>query len=319
MEYKDYYKLLGVERAASDDDIKSAYRKLARKYHPDINKEAGAEARFKEIGEAYEVLKDSEKRAAYDQLGSGYRPGEQFRPPPNWREEFHFSQRGMPDDDEEGSGFSEFFDALFGEGRRQRGRPGGGGAGFRLRGQDQHAKINIELEDALNGATRSLTLDMPEMGADGSVRPGRRTLNLKIPKGIRQGQTLRLGGQGGKGLGGGKAGDLYLEIGFRPHPLYKVDGADLSIEVPVAPWEAALGATIQVPTPGGVVDLKVPAGSAQGRKLRLKGRGMPGVNPGDLYAVLQIVLPPADTEAARRVYDEMRQKLGFNPRERLGV
>lgn len=313
MEYKDYYKVLGVERAASADDIKSAYRKLARKYHPDINKEAGAEASFKDVGEAYEVLKDPEKRAAYDHLGTAFRQGEQFRPPPEWQE-YHFSDAQAGEAD--GQGFSDFFDSLFGQGRRrQRARP----QDFKMRGQDQHAKIVIDLDDALHGATRSLSLEVPEVGEDGFMRPKLRTLNLKIPKGIRQGQTLRLQGQGGPGIGGGAQGDLFLEIEFRPHPLYRVDGGDLYLDLPVAPWEAALGATVPVPTPGGAVDLKVPPNSGQGRRLRLKGRGMPGKAPGDLYAVLQIALPPAEGETARRLYEEMRDKLSFNPRTKLGV
>ncbi len=310
MEYKDYYKVLGVERNASADDIKAAYRKLARQYHPDINKEPGAEAKFKDVGEAYEVLKDPEKRAAYDHLGANYRPGEQFRPPPDWQE-YHFSDGGA-----DGQGFSDFFDQLFGGSRRQqRGRA----QTFKMRGQDQHAKILIDLDDALQGATRSLSLEVPEVGDDGFVRPRLKTLNLKIPKGIRQGQTLRLQGQGGPGIGGGEPGDLFLEIEFRPHPLYKVDGGDLSLDLPVAPWEAALGATVSVPTPGGKVDLKIPPNSGQGRKLRLKGRGMPGKDPGNLYAVLQIALPSSDNPEARRIYEEMRDKVHFNPRAGIGA
>ena len=310
MEFKDYYQILGVARDATQDEIKRAYRKLARKYHPDVSKEADAETRFKEIGEAYEVLKDPEKRAAYDRLGSGWKAGQEFRPPPDWDQGFEFHGGGEP------FGFSEFFETLFGRGF---GAAGPGRAAFRARGEDTHAKVLVDLEDAYRGATRTLTLTHTELGPDGRPRLEKRMLNVHIPKGVYQGQHIRLAGQGGSGLGGGSAGDLYLQVEFRPHRLYTVEGRDVYLALPVAPWEAALGATVKAPTPTGDVDLKIPPQSTNGRKLRLKGRGIPGRPPGDLYVVLDIALPPADSDAARAAYDEFARKLRFNPRARLGV
>ena len=310
MEFKDYYTIMGVARDATQDEIKRAYRKLARKYHPDVSKEPDAEARFKELGEAYEVLKDPEKRVAYDQLGANWKAGQEFRPPPDWDAGFEFSG-GYADS----GAFSDFFESLFG--RSGAGRPGG--ATFHARGEDHHARILIDLEDAYHGATRTISLHAPQLDGQGHVRIRERTLGVRISKGVRQGQHIRLAGQGTPGLGGGPAGDLYLEVEFKPHRLYRVDGRDLYLDLPLAPWEAALGAKVKVPTPEGVVDLTVPAGSAAGRKLRLKGRGIPGNPAGDLYVELQIALPPAETEAAREFYRTMQQELAFNPRSRLGV
>jgi curved DNA-binding protein len=315
MEYKDYYEIMGVERDATQGQIKRAYRKLARKYHPDVSKESDAEERFKEVGEAYEVLKDPEKRAAYDQLGRQWKAGQDFHPPPDWDAGFEFSGGGYTEGPAE---HSAFFEELFG---RSYGAPGGGSGRrtFRMRGQDHHAKVLINLEDSFNGATRNITLRMPELTDDGHVTTRERTLSVRIPKGIRSGQQIRLAGQGGPGLGGAEAGDLYLEVEFEDHRLYRVDGADIYLDLPVAPWEAALGATIKVPTPSGVVDLKVPPNSSQGRKLRLKGRGLPGKQPGDLYVVLQVSLPAADSDKARELYQQMQDQLGFNPRATMGV
>lgn len=314
MEFKDYYKILGVERDASQDEVKRAYRKLARKYHPDINKEADAETKFKEVGEAYEVLGDVEKRAAYDQVGSGYTPGQDFRPPPNWDSGFEFSGRGSDGADHD---FSDFFDSLFGG---MRGRQSGFSTRtqFRARGEDHHARVIIDLRDALEGATRALTLRVPHVDETGHVSVKERTLNVKIPKGVIDGQQIRLKGQGTPGIGGGTAGDLYLTIELAPDRIYRVDGHDIYLDLPVAPWEAALGATVRTPTPGGPVNLKIPPGSAQGRKLRVKGRGIPSDPPGDFYAVVRIALPPADTEEAKDVYRDMERRLKFDPRATLG-
>jgi curved DNA-binding protein len=330
MEYKDYYKILGVERTATQDEIKSAYRKKARTFHPDVNKEEGAEAKFKDAGEAYEVLKDPEKRAAYNELGANWQQGQQFRPPPNWDAGFEFSGGGYTQAD--ASQFSDFFEEMFGGAHAGRGGHAGfGGAGFERRGggfsqrefhapgQDHHAKIEIDLRDAYSGAKRSITLRVPEVDETGHVVVKNRTLNVTIPKGIREGQSIRLAGQGSPGMGKGQAGDLYLEVRFAPDPVYRVDGKDVSIDVPVAPWEAALGASIKVPTPDGPVMLKVPPNSDKGRTMRLKGRGLPGKPPGDLHAVLQIVLPPADTDKAKELYQQMEREMPFNPRAGLGV
>jgi curved DNA-binding protein len=324
MEYKDYYKILGVERGATQDEIKRAYRKLARTFHPDVNKAADAEAKFKEAGEAYEVLKDPEKRAAYDELGANWKQGQEFRPPPNWDAGFEFSGGGYTNAD--ASQFSDFFEQMFGGMRGGAagfgGRGGGGFAGhreFHAQGQDHHAKIEIDLRDAFEGAKRAITLRVPDVDAEGHVTVKDRTLNVTIPKGVREGQSIRLAGQGSPGMGKGPPGDLYLEVRFAPDPLYRVDGKDLYLDLPVAPWEAALGASVKVPTPEGPVMLKVPPGSTKGRTMRLKGRGLPGKPPGDLHAVLKIVLPPADTDKAKEVYKNMERELPFDPRAGLGL
>jgi curved DNA-binding protein len=309
---------MGVKKDATQDEIKRAYRKLARKYHPDVSKEPDAEKKFKEVGEAYEVLKDPEKRAAYDQLGAHWKAGQEFRPPPDWDAGFEFRGGGYTPGD--ASAFSDFFESLFGRGFGAGfAGAGAGGAQFRAQGEDHHARVLIDLEDAFHGATRTITLHAPEVDAQGHVITHERTLNVHIPKGVKQGQQIRLAGQGSPGFGGGSAGDLYLEVEFKPHPFYRVEGRDLYLELPVAPWEAALGAQVKAPTPGGIIDLKIPPGSSSGRKLRLKGRGIPGKTPGDLYAVLRIALPPGNSERARDFYRKMEQELAFNPRAGLGV
>jgi curved DNA-binding protein len=315
MEYKDYYKVLGLKRNATQEEVKRTYRKLARKFHPDVNKDPTAEARFKEIGEAYEVLGDAEKRAAYHQLGDQWKQGQEFRPPPNWNAGFEFSGATS-----EGAGaeFSDFFDTLFGAMRR--GEPTHRRHGeIHARGEDHHAKILIVLRDALEGATRTITLRIPEIDATGHVAVRDRTLNVTIPKGITGGQHIRLKGQGAPDIGQGGAGDLYLEVRFKKDVLYRVSGKDLYLDLPLAPWEAALGASVRVPTPQGPIMLKIPAGSSQGRELRVKGRGIPAAEPGDLYAVLKIVLPPANTDSARKVYEDMARELAFDPRAKFGV
>ncbi|MBT8087290.1 MAG: DnaJ domain-containing protein, partial [Gammaproteobacteria bacterium] len=289
MDFKDYYKIMGVARDASEDEIKRAYRKLARKYHPDVSKETDAEARFKDVGEAYAVLRDPEKRAAYDQLGADWKTGQEFRPPPDWNAGFEFSGASGAAD---AGVFSDFFESLFG----REFRPAGGDrmhAGVRSRGEDHHARILIDLEDAYRGASRNISLRAPELDGSGHVLTRERTLNVKIPRGVTQGQRIRLAGQGTPGSGDGPAGDLYLEVAFKPHRLFRVEGRDVYLELPVAPWEAALGATVKAPTPDGPVDLKIPAGTARRRKLRLKERGIPGTPPGNLFVELAITLPPA--------------------------
>lgn len=314
MEFRDYYQIMGVDRNATQDEIKRAYRKLARKYHPDISKEPDAEAKFKEMGEAYEVLRDPEKRAAYDQLGKNYKAGQDFTPPPGWDAGFEFTGGGFGGADT--SAFSDFFESLFGHGfTRSHGRAGG----FHARGQDHHAKILIDIEDAIHGASRKITLQVPEVNTQGAVQTRTRTLNVNIPKGVRQGQQIRLAGQGEAGIGQGGHGDLYLEIEFRPHPYYHVEGRDIYLDLPVTPWEAALGATVKVPTPSGIVEMKIPAGSRAGKKMRLKGRGIPGKMAGDFYVVLQISLPAADSDKAKALYEQMKKELDFNPRQNLGV
>jgi curved DNA-binding protein len=316
MDYKDYYEIMGMKRDASQDDIKRAYRKLARKYHPDVSKEANAEALFKDLGEAYAVLKDPEKRAAYDELGANWKAGQDFQPPPNWDAGFEFSGNGGRG--ESFSTNSDFFETLFGHGagsaRADRGR-----GGFNAKGQDHHAKVLIDLEAAYRGATREITLRTPEVDSGGHVTTKQRTLSVKIPKGVKQGQRIRVSGHGSPGLGSGPPGDLYLEIEFNPHKIYRVEGRDVYFELPVTPWEAALGASVKAPTPEGPVDLKIPAGTTTGRKMRLRKRGIPGEPPGDLYVTLAITLPAADSDVAKELYRKMEKELGYDPRMKLGV
>ncbi|MCU0964670.1 MAG: DnaJ domain-containing protein [Burkholderiaceae bacterium] len=310
MKFKDYYQTLGVPREASADDIKHAYRRLARKYHPDLNKEPEAEARFKELGEAYEVLKDPEKRAAYDDVGKRWQPGAE-QPPPGWDSGYEF--RGG---DAGGGGFgehSDFFEALFGRRGAQAHRRAP------PRAQDHHAKVLIDLVDAYRGAQRGIRLQVPTLDAQRQLVLSERTLDVAIPAGVREGQHLRLAGQGAPGFDGAPAGDLYLEIHFRPHPLYRVDGRDVYLDLPVAPWEAALGADVEVPLPDGSVKMSIPAGSGQGRRLRLKGKGIPGKTPGDLYVVLQITMPPPGNDAQRQAWAELSRLAAFNPRADMGA
>ena len=307
MKYQDYYQTLGVTRDAGADDIKRAYRRLARKYHPDVSDQPDAEERFKEIGEAYEVLKDSDKRTRYDQLGANWKAGQDFTPPPGFEGVFNFGggfgAGGGPVD------FSDFFSALFGEGMGA--RPAGFSHSTR-RGQDQTVNIRIDIEDAFRGAERLLRLQI----SDG-ITQGARKLNVKIPPGVTSGQQIRLAGQGQPGARGGARGDLYLQVEIEPHPIYRLEGKDVLVDLPITPWEAALGASVAVPTLGGKVDVKVPVGSSSGRRLRLKGRGLGGQSPGDQYITLQITTPPADSAHAKALYKKMAEQMPFNPREHL--
>jgi len=315
MEFKDYYKILGVDRAASKDDIKRAYRRLARKYHPDVSKEADAEARFKEMKEAYEVLKDPQKRSAYDQFGANWKAGQDFQPPPNWQREYSFGDGAQSFGD--AGQFSDFFETLFGQSR-------GGGFSFRtgggrMKGEDVNATISIPIEDAYRGASRTISLEVPEADASGAVRRRRKTLSVKIPAGVTAGKRIRLEKQGGPGYGGSPAGDLYLAVEFEPHPFYRADGRDIHLELPVTPWEAALGRKVKVPTPGGPVDLQIPAGSNSGKILRLKGRGLPGKPAGDQYVELKVVVTPVGGEKIQELYEALEREHDVNPRAKLGV
>ncbi len=318
MDFQDYYKTMGVARDATQDEIKRAYRKLARKYHPDVSDEAAAEDKFKAVGEAYEVLKDPEKRAAYDQLGSQYKAGQDFRPPPDWGQNFEFRGGDFSGARDGGADFSDFFSSLFGQMGGGGPQQSGGRGGFQMQGEDHHAKISIDVADSYSGVTRGISLRMPEVTPDGHVVTRDRTLNVKIPKGVRPGQRIRLAGQGGPGMNNAKAGDLYLEIEFNTGGQYRIDDRDVYMTLPVAPWEAALGATVTVPIPSGSVDLKIPAGSGQGNRLRLKGKGLPAKGPGDFYVELKVVLPPADSEKAKALYRKMQEELPFDPRADTG-
>jgi curved DNA-binding protein len=298
MKYKDYYKILGVARGAGEDEIKKAYRKLARKYHPDVSKEANAKERFQEVSEAYETLRDKEKRAAYDSLGSGFRQGQDFRPPPDWFDRFGGGGRG---EDLHGVDLGELFESMGIFGRAQRRSRGS------FPGEDYEIPVRLTLEEAFRGAERSVQLE-------------RGSFTARIPRGATDGQRLRLRGKGGPGMNGGPPGDLYLQIALQPHPLYRVHGHDLDIDVPLAPWEAALGAQVEIPTMEGPVALKVPPGSKAGQKLRLAARGLPkpGGGAGDLYALLSIAVPGTLTEREKQLYEELRQSSRFNPRARFG-
>jgi len=291
MKFKDYYEILGVKRDATADEIKKAYRRLARKYHPDVSKEKDADARFKEMAEAYATLKDSEKRAAYDQLGR-HGSGEEFRPPPGWSTQF--GDAGATFD---GMDFADLFAGLAGRQGRgaRRGPPGA------IRGRDYEVAVPITLEDAFRGTEVGLDLTTAEFDEHGMPQRVPRHVTARIPKGATEGQSLRLPGQGGKGAKGGRDGDVYLNISLRPHRLYRVSGHDLFLDLPVTPWEAALGATVQIPTLAAAVNLKVPPGTRAGQQLRLSGRGLPTPKggAGDLYAIVEIAMPPELTERER--------------------
>ncbi|SFL81960.1 MULTISPECIES: DnaJ C-terminal domain-containing protein [Rugamonas] len=305
MEYKDYYQTLGLSKTATEDEIKKAYRKLVRKFHPDVSKEPDAQKKTQELNEAYGVLGDAEKRAAYDELGKGhqYRAGQEFRPPPDWGAGF-----GGAGGAGAGDAGSDFFADLFAHlgGRRR------GGFQSQTRGEDSHASVVIDLADSYHGATRTIKLRIPENDGHGRVVTRERTLDVNIPKGVTAGQQLRLSGQGQSG--GAGPGDLYLELQFSSDPRYRVEGRDVFATVPVAPWEAALGQEIDASTPSGKVTVTVPAGSQSGRKLRLKGRGIPGNPAGDLYLLLEVVLPPASSARAKELYETMAREMAFNPR-----
>jgi curved DNA-binding protein len=318
VKFQDYYETLGVGRNGGEDEIKKAYRKLARKYHPDVNKDKDAEEKFKQINEAYEVLKDPEKRKLYDELGSDWQSGQDFKPPPGWQD-VHFEFNAGPGAETfgTGSGFSDFFEALFG-GRMAGAAGGGRKASWVMRGQDHEAEIHISLEDAYHGTRRAVTLQGHEVDGEGRVRPTVHNFQVKIPSGVTDGTRIRLSGKGGEGMGGGPPGDLYLKVHLEPHPRFAVEGNDLQVEIPVTPWEAALGATVEVEVMDGVVNLKIPAGSQSGQKLRLKGKGLPmkGHGRGDLYARLKIVVPKTLSERERELFSEMATLSSFKPRER---
>lgn len=328
MEFKDYYKTLGVEKKADDNTIKKAYRKLARKYHPDVNKESDAEKNFKEVAEAYEVLKDPEKRKAYDEFGADWKAGkEQKENQKQYYRKYQSSagqgrsgggfDTGGFDFEDLGGEYSDFFENLFGQRRGSRASQGRR-TSFSRKGQDLDASISIPLEDAYKGATRMISLQLPKIDDSGAIKYVPETLNVKIPKGVHHGKKIRLAGKGGPGVGGGAAGDLYITVEYRSSPNYHVEGGDVYINLPVAPWEAALGESVSVPVPSGEIKLKIPKGSASGKKLRLKGKGIPSKNPGDLYVVIKIVLPPVNDEKSRKFYEDMKS-LNFQPRAHFKI
>ncbi|MGI6656575.1 MAG: DnaJ C-terminal domain-containing protein [Desulfobulbus sp.] len=313
MEYKDYYKILGLERTATPEQIKQAYRKAARKYHPDVSKEADAEARFKDAGEAYEVLKDPEKRAAYDQFGANWREGQPFEPPPGYQQNYSFYSGEYSGDD--AGQFSDFFESLFGRSRTG-GHDRSSRSSFRMRGEDQYAKIRIDLADSYHGAQKTINLARQVLDEQtGRVHTQPQTLHVSIPKGLIEGQHIRLEGQGLPGYGGEAAGDLFLEILFEDDPLFHAEKRDIHMTLPVAPWEAALGATVTAPTLGGPVQMTIPPGSQSGGKLRLRGKGLSTADrQGDQIVTLRIIAPIPQTEEQRQLYRTMAEKMTFNPR-----
>lgn len=325
MEFKDYYKVLGVAKTASADEIKKAFRKLVRKYHPDVSKEANASERMAELNEANTVLSDPEKRAAYDSLGAQPRHSAGgFRPPPNWDAGFEFSGANAGQGMGAGTGeYSDFFEELFGRAARAQQPPRGhrasggfDGAPQAQRGEDHHAKIELDILDAYHGSERTITLRGAHLDDSGHVVPDERNLQVKIPKGVREGQLIRLVGQGSPGSGGAPAGNLFLEVRFAPHARWRAEGRDIYQALPLAPWEAALGASVEVETPAGTVEVTVPAHSRAGRKLRLKGRGIPSTPPGDLYLELAIEQPAAHSDSARAAYAALAKAFPtFNPRQ----
>lgn len=300
MEYKDYYKILGVERSASADEIKKSYRRLARKYHPDVSKEADAEKRFKEVGEAYEVLKDPQKRQSYDQLGANWKAGQDFNPPPGWEHAGFGGFGGRGGGFSGASGFSDFFESMFGAGFAQ--SAGGGQHAFRQAGQDQSTKIEVSVREAFHGANKTIRLS------------NGKSLQVKIPKGISTGKKIRLSGQGLPSINGGANGDLYLEVNVVNDAEFELNGKDIYINVNITPWEAALGEKVAVTTLDGQVEIKIPANSKGGQKMRLAGKGMPGTPAGDFYVRLNIATPPANSDDEKAFYQQMKEKFCFNPR-----
>ena len=310
MQYKDYYATLGINRDASADDIKKAFRKLARRYHPDVSREKDAESKMKEINEAYAVLSDAEKRAAYNQLGNQYQGGQDFQPPPEWDSGFEFSGREFSGRDTHE--FSDFFSQLFG---RMGSSQGFSGGEMKMRGEDHSTKVWLEIEDSFNGATKQISLRKVNTDAQGRPVVTPHVLNVKIPVGVTEGQTIRLAGQGSPGFGGGPAGDLLLQVQFHVHDRLGVAGRDLHMNLKVAPWEAALGCVLPIVLPNAEIRVRVPANAQSGQQLRVRGKGLPSNPPGDLLLTIQVVLPPADTPQAKQAYEAMAQELPFDPRQ----
>jgi curved DNA-binding protein len=315
VKFQDYYETLGVERKATQKEISRAYRKLARTYHPDVNKDKGAEEKFKQINEAYEVLKDPEKRKRYDELGPNWQAGQDFTPPPGW-EDVHFEFHTTPGAEDFGfGGFSDFFETLFGGRGARRAAGGPQPGGWTMRGQDHEAEISVSLDDAYHGATRKVTLQSQEVDPQGYLRPTTRTYQVRIPAGVTDGKRIRLPGKGGTGMGGGPSGDLYLKVHIEPHPRFRLDGHDLQVDVPVTPWEAALGAAVEVPVIDGTVSLKIPSGAQSGQRLRLRGKGLPRKEGrGDLFAVVKIVVPKTLSPEEEELYSKLAEISTFNPR-----
>jgi curved DNA-binding protein len=331
IQYKDYYGILGVPRTASQEEMRKAYRKLARKFHPDVNKSPGAENKFKDAAEAYEVLGDAEKRKKYDELGANWRQGQDFHPPPGW-ENAHFEFQGRPESmggfsAEDIGGFSDFFETLFGgsgfrgadlggmrdmSGMHDMHDMGGmGRMGRHRRGEDHEANVTISLEDAYHGAKKSISLQTAEVDEQGRVQRRTRTYEVKIPAGTADGARIRLAGQGGDGAGG-PAGDLYLRVSIEPHSMFRLKGHDLETDLEITPWEAALGAKVTVQTMDGAASIAIPRGTQSGQRIRLRGKGLSG---GDMFAVVKIVVPKDLTGKEKELFEELARQSKFNPRK----
>jgi curved DNA-binding protein len=326
VKFRDYYEILGIKRDAAQNEVQRAYRKLARKYHPDVNKESNAEEKFKELSEAYEVLKDPEKRKMYDQLGPNWKAGQDFRPPPGWETGFNPGRGGAQTEFQWGGsgGFSDFFEALFGGAggfRQARGGMGPGGFGqgpvFHQQGADQETTVRIPLEEAFRGGSKPILLQSRAIDSQGRLQVQEKRYDVKIPAGILPGQRIRLAGQGEEGSGGGRRGDLFLKVEIEPHPVFELKGRDVFMELPVAPWEAVLGAEVRVPALSGGIDLKIPPGTQGGQKLRLRGKGMPNPkgSPGDLYVTVVVKVPTDPSKEERELFEELQKNSGYNPRE----
>ncbi len=319
MKFKDYYKILGVARTATLDEIKKSYKKLAHQFHPDVTKDPKGEEKFKEIGEAYATLKDEEKRAAYDSLGK-HSAGEEFRPPPNWGGQNQYSQYSQQNGQHKGQAnpfddidLADLFASFSGAQRQSR--------NHKTAGQDYELAASISLEDAYAGTTLDLSFSVPEQDTEGQIKQVPHTFKARIPKGMTNGTKMLLRGKGGKGFNGGENGNLYLNITFLPHKLFKVANHDLLIDLPITPWEAALGAAISVPTLQGAVNLKIPAGSKSGQKMRIAKRGMAlrtnstkNDEYGDLFATLQIAIPSHLSDKERELFTTLKENSSFNPR-----
>lgn len=313
VKFKDYYEVLGVSRTVAQEEIKKSYRKLARKYHPDVNKNPDSEERFKEIAEAYDVLGDPEKRKKYDELGANYRNGQDFRPPPGWENVRFESFRGH----ETAGGFSDFFESLFGGGAQYAGgtnqRPV-----WKMRGMDHEAAITIDLQDAFRGAKKVMTLQTGEVDAKGRVHRHTKTYNVKIPPGTTEGARIRMKGQGGPGMGGGPSGDLYLRVHIAPHPVFRLKGHDLEVNIAITPWEAALGAKVTVPAMDGNALITLQPGTQSGQRFRLRGKGLAGMRgqrAGDLLALVKIVVPTTLSAREKALFEELARDSKFSPRE----
>jgi len=314
MDGTDYYQALGVEETASQDEIKKAYRRLARKYHPDVSKEENAEERFKTVSEAYETLKDEERRKEYDHVRQYGYADKDWQDTSDWGSRTHYHQGNFDDVEDVNS----FFESLFGRSRRAE-DGSARGYQFSMDGDDVHYRMAVSLSESYHGVKRLISFEIAERDEKGHAVRKSNKISVTIPKGVINGQQLRLKGKGNPGISGGKPGDLYLEIEIETHPLFHVEGRDISIVLPVSPWEIALGESVEVPTLGAPKKMKIPSNARSGQKIRLKGEGLPGKQAGDLFVILQVYVPQPKNDSDRKLFEKMKQQMPFNPRENLKV